>query len=343
MVTILKHKPPIIKSSNYQIFDPDLTEAELFELLSKKRYRKIGEGFSAHVFGATDMSIAIKIFPPLINTLRLNVEHPEEISSISKNSLVRFADVLTSRWKKHDSIQWIRRKAKLIIALAMNVYNTETSKISDELNIKGYEILIQKGLTKGLPTKVISNCLTKLPININRFLKDCYDMPEKIVLQKRFGKEDLLMNKLNTFAKTGDISKCKTMIKDAMDYEIFLWERGVVDTDSSFNILDNLIMLPNGRLQLHDANDITDSKPIAFWFVQEKERDIVETLKHIDNMGIAQFLNRVCCGGICETARKLYGILPEQNRENIIALYLNLSKKILSEKVLTEKWDVACT
>ena len=49
-----------------ELFNAKLTESELANLLAKKTFRKIGEGFSAHVLGATDKSVVLKIFPQLI-------------------------------------------------------------------------------------------------------------------------------------------------------------------------------------------------------------------------------------------------------------------------------------
>lgn len=313
-------------------FDPDLTENEVRDSLSEREFKKIDEGFSAHIFGATDKSVVIKIFPPL------NIGSPHDIVFIKKNSILRYAKFFTARWQKFKIIKLMRQKIKYLIAIFNKSNDSKKNNQSYEPNIRGYEICLRKGLMVNLPTRVISNCLTELNVNIGWVLKSFYEKPNKMILQKRFPKDVLLINRLNEAAKAGDISKCNKMIQDALNYQEFLWRNGVADTDMSFNIFENLIMLPDETLQLHDANDITDSKSAALWFIREKEKDISNIFMKNKKNSNTEFLNHLINSGISETANKLYGVLPSQNRAIIIFYFLNLSQKLLTEEQLSRYW-----
>lgn len=318
-----------------KIFDPSLTETEILDLLSEKVFRKAGQGFSAYVLGATDMSVVLKIFPPL------NIGNPENVEFIQRNPFLRHADLFTSKWQRIPTVKWIRQKAKLLMAMYRNCDNNKQGEISSELSIKGYEICIKKGLMNELPTRFIPNCVSKLSINTGLKLRSYLEQPAKIVLQKRFHEKDLLMNFLKYLAQNQDVIKCNNLIEEAIKYQLSLWRSGAADTDMSFNIFENLILLPNGRLQIHDANDVTDSYSSAIWFIREKEKDMAQIFQGISDGGYSQIFNQTNHSGVSETARKLYSTLPKQNRENLVMLFLNLSRGILSEEVMERNWNKA--
>ena len=316
-------------------FDPKLTEEELMEILSKKEFRKIGIGSSAYVFGDTEKDIVLKIFPPL------SIGNPEDISFIDKRLFLRYADIVTGRWQNLKAIKWIRQKAKSIIAysLSQRPENIEERKKSCEICINGYEISILKGLFKGLPTRVISNCVSTLSLNTSRRLMKYLEQPEKIVVQKFFHEESVLSNVLKLYAKRGDIVSCRKLIKDAVKFQIYLWRNRLTNTDMSFDMFDNLIILQDGNLQIHDVNGINDSLRISIWYIREKEKDISKIFERINRGEYPQFIYKTNSKGIAETARKLYSLLPKDNRDDLTMYFLELCKDILSERIMITNWN----
>ena len=314
-----------------KIFDPYLSGAEIVDMLSKMEFRKIGEGSSAHVFGDDTESIVLKIFPPL------NVGNPQDLEFINKNIFYKYADILTARLQNYRAFNWIRQRAKSIIAVSHSSKNIEQIKKSCELSIKAYEISIKKGLMKGLPTRVIPNCISKLSLNASHKLRSYLLKPDKIIIQKRF-KADVL-NIIKALAIKGDAISSRDIIERVVNFQIHLWRQGLTNTDMSFNMFNSLLLLPDGRFQIHDVNGINDSIKHSRWYIREKEKDISQIFREIEETGFPQSLYSTNRKGISETARKLHTFFPKQYRDDLVMLFLNLSREILSEKVMMTYWE----
>lgn len=315
------------------LFDVNIPDTEIINRLSKMEFRKIGEGSSAHIFGDNTKSIVLKIFPPL------NVGNPQDLEFISKNIFYKYADILTARLQNYRAINWLRQKAKFIIAVSHSSKNIEQIKKSCELSIKAYEISIKKGLMKGLPTRVIPNCVSTLSLNINRNLLSYLLKANKIIIQERFNNNNVVLNVIKLLVKKGDILSSKKLIEGAVNFQVYLWKQGLTNTDMSFNMLDSLLLLSNGEFQIHDVNGINDSIKHSRWYIREKDKDISKIFERINRGEYPQFLYKANNKGIAETARKLYGLLPKGNRDDLVLYFLELSKDILTEKVMIANWN----
>ena len=315
------------------LFDVNIPDTEIINRLSKMKFSKIGEGSSAHIFGDNTKSIVLKIFPPL------NVGNPQDLEFINKNIFYKYADILTARLQNYRAINWLRQKAKFIIAVSHSSKNIEQIKKSCELSINAYEISIKKGLMKGLPTRVIPNCVSTLSLNINRKLLSYLLKPNKIIIQERFNNDDVVLNVIKSLVKKGDILSSKKLIEGAVNFQVYLWKQGLTNTDMSFNMLDSLLLLSNGEFQIHDVNGINDSIKHSRWYIREKEKDISKIFERINRGEYPQFLYKANNKGIAETARKLYDLLPKGNRDDLVLYFLELSKDILTEKVMIANWN----
>lgn len=316
------------------LFNKDISEKQIIGMLSKMEFEKIGEGSTAHVFGDSDMNIVLKIFPPL------NIGNPEDIEFIDKNPILKYADVLSSRWQRFRGVHWIRRKAKNFIAYYQlrNIETHEKKITSSKLSIKAYKISIDYGLMENFPTRIIPNCILEIPIKTNKKLMQFLKQPDHIVLQKRFRKKDILLNVLKILSSKGEVDVCKNLIEKAVNYQAYLWEHGLINTDMSFDMFDNLLLMPDGNLQIHDVNGINNSFKHATWYIHEKEKDIRQIFKKIDEGLFPQFLFKTNRKGISETARKLYSVFSKKNRDSLVIHFLSISRDILSEKVMADRW-----
>lgn len=309
-----------------------LSDEDLYKYLSGMEFTLLGQGASAYVFSNTEETIVLKIFPPL------NVGTSEEFVFIRKNPLLRFADIMSVRWQHVSVVKWLRQKVKFILAIYQSSRNSEKRETSSEMCIRGYERCIDKGLMSGLPTRVIPNFSERLPIKTTRMLRGYLKQPKKMVMQKRFSSDDLLLNVLKRYAVHGDSHLCDHLIDKAIRYNLNMWKLGLVSTDMSFNVFENLIVLPDGCVQLHDANDVVDSFSPALWFVREKEKDLHEITLKMRDGHYPDLLFETSHGSIAESARKLYNTLPHEMRDELVISFLDFSRQILSEDVLKECW-----
>lgn len=316
-----------------RLFDSDLSYEDLVSILSKMEFRMIGHGYSAYVFGEETVNIVIKIFPPL------SVGTADELDFIRKNPFLKYADQISSKWQNTSLIHWLRQKAKFFLAVFQGHGNIEKRESSSELCIRGYERCISKGLMDGLPTRVVPNCFSRLSIKTNPMLKKYLLKPQKIILQQRFNQEDMLLYVLKRLADQNEISECRKFIEKAMEYQIHMWRIGLISTDMSFNIFENLIVLPNMCVQLHDANDVTDSLSPSLWFIREKEKDLDKIFTKLDNKQYPSLLFESDHGSVSETARKLFNILPKNVRDEMIFIFLNKSRSLLSEQIFRQNWN----
>ncbi len=314
------------------LFDLNLVESELIDILSKMEFKKIGEGYAAHVFSDTEQNIVLKFFPPL------SAGGPEELNFIEKNYFLKYADMLTVKWQNHQMIKWIRQKAKSFVALSHSSKNIENKMNACETYIKAYELSVKTGLMKRLPTRVISNCLSQLSLNINQKILNYMLKPNKIVLQERFKDEDVVLNVIKSLVQKGDILSSKKLIEGAVNFQVDLWRQGLTNTDMSFNMLDSLLLLPDGKLQIHDANGINCSIKHSRWYIREKEKDIGLIFREIKEIGYPQSLYATNRKGISGTARKLHTFLPKQYRDDLVMSFLTFSLEVLSENVMMANW-----
>jgi len=317
-----------------RLFNVATTESDIVDILSSMKFKKIGEGSSAHVFGDPTNNVVLKIFPPL------NVVSPEDLEFINKNFILKHADLLTSKWQNFRVVKWLRQKARTIVTLSQskNIDNVEKRNKSSNQSISGYEISVDKGLMDGLPTRVISNCVSKLPINTTNKLMRYLAQPDKIVLQKYFQEKDVLLNCLKIFAEKGDDLVCRRLIEEGVRFQVKLWRKGMTNTDMSFNMLESLLLQSDNNLQIHDVNGITDSLKVSTWYVREKEKDLSNIFNKIKEGGYPQFLYKTNCKGISESARKMYSLFPKRNRDELIMEFLEVSRSVLNEKVMLQNW-----
>ena len=313
-------------------FDFDSTDDDLIKSLSGMEFHVIGQGSSAYVLGNAEGGMVLKIFPPL------NVGTADELVFIRRNSVLRYADFLSAKWQNIYLIKWLRRKAKFILAVFQSSRNIEKRENSSDMCIRGYERCVKQGLMEGLPTRVIPNCCDRLSIKTSRVLRNYLVQPEKIVMQKRFNHDEILLYVIRHHAEKNDTARCVRLIEDAIQYQLHMWALGLISTDMSFNIFENLIVLPDGRLQLHDANDVVDSYSPAMWFIREKEKDLNEIFSGLDKGNYPGLLFRTSHSSISETARKLYNVLPDDIRDELVINFLNHSRQILSEDVFKQHW-----
>jgi len=312
----------------------DLSEDDLISMLSDMDFNMIGHGHWAYVFGDTDNTVVIKVFPPL------NIGTSEELSFIKKNPLLRFADKMSLKWQNISWVNSLRQKAKFVLAIFRSSKNSKKLQDKSDLCVQGYERCISNGLMERFPTRVIPNCCVQLSLKTNRVLKNYLEQPKKIILQKRFKDNELLLNVIKICAERNDIEKCRRYIKMAIDYQVNMWRLGLVSTDMSFNIFENVIVLPDNDLQLHDANDVVNSQSPALWFIREKEKDMAAIFSRLNHGLYPDLLFGVDHGSVSETARKLYNILPKGNRDEVVMNYMDLSQKVLMESVFRKNWKM---
>ena len=313
----------------------DLSEDDLMATLSDRQFNMIGHGHWAYVFGDTDGDVVIKVFPPL------SIGTSDELGFIKKNNLLRFADKMSLKWQNVSWVNYLRQKAKYILAILRSSKNAEKLQGESDLCIQGYKRCINKGLMERFSTRIIPNCCARLSLKTNRVLKGYLEQPKKIILQKRFKDEELLLNVLKECADINDIEKCRRYIEKAIDYQVNMWRLGLVSTDMSFNLFENLIVLPDDDLQLHDANDIVDSQSPALWFIREKEKDMAALSSKLRQGLYPDLLFSIDHSSVSETARKLYNILQKEIRDEVVKHYLNLSQKVLAESVFRKNWKRA--
>jgi len=317
------------------LFDDLLPHEELLQALSQMHFLKIGEGSEAHVFGDSNRNIVLKIFPPI------GVGNVDDIQFIDNSYILRRADILTLKYQNIRLIKWLRQWTKTVISHSLSKKDDhfESRRASSESSIKSYETSIKKGLMENLFTRVIPNFLNVLSVDAPEKTRKFLIIPDKIVLQKRYNDNQLMINVLKGYALDNNLENCDKLIKDAANYQIYLWEHGVTNSDLSFNMLDSLLLLPNGKLQLHDANGIYDSYKTGKWYVYEKEKDIAIIWEEIKKGSYPQFLFKSHRRGISEYARKLYSLLPRKNRDEIVMIFLKNCQDVLSINQFTTSWN----
>ncbi len=316
------------------LFDLDRTEADVVSELAEMAFIKLGEGNSAHVFGDTEHRVVLKVFPPL------NVGTAKELAFIKRNLVLRTADQLSLRWENTAIVRWTRQRAKSLVAAFLSHGNVEKRKCASKSCIRGYEACIARGLMTRLPTRVIPNCMSLLSVRGHGRIMKYLVAPERIVLQKRFHDSDVAIDVLRRSCLQNEtIEQCSEFIEKTIEYQLEMWQLGLVSTDLSFNIFENSIVLPRGGLQLHDANDVSATLTSARWFIREKEQDVHRLFARLDKGEYPKLLFDTDFGSIAETARKLYNLTPADRRDDLVMHFLELARATLNEDTFQKNWE----
>ena len=318
------------------LFDPERTEAEIVNELVKMRFVKIGEGHSARVFCDTDNQIVLKVFPAL------NVGASSELDFIQRNPILSIANQFTLRWENVRIVNYARQRAKSFVSVILSQMNCEDRQYASDYCIRGYEACIEKGLMTRLPTRAISNCMSQLSLNGCGWTKKYLLSPAKIIMQERFHDGDVVINALLSICVKNDpAERCFELIEKAIEYQLMMWRLGLICTDSSFNILDNLIVSSDGELQVHDANDVRVSIESAIQFIRRKEQDLHHVFSRLVDREYPRLLFDTTFGSIAHSARKLYNLLPSDYRDVLVMHFLELSRKTLCEDIFLKNWKIS--
>lgn len=316
------------------LFDPSQTEAEVVNELSKMRFTKIGEGHSAHVFGDTNNRVVLKVFPPL------NVGTAKELSFIQRNPLLRHANRLSLQWGKFRIVQRARQIAKSHVARVLSRGRVEQRLLASQSCIRGYRACTDKGLMTRLPTRVIPNCLSRLSVGGHGRAMAYLVAPSEIVMQARFHESDVAISVLRKGCMRNDaMGGMHELIEKVMEYQLVMWEMGLVSTDLSCNVFENSIILADGSVQLHDANDVTGSLASAQWFIREKEQDLHRIFSRFNNGEYPKCLYDTDLASIAETARRLHQVLPARHRDDLVMRFLESARTVLCKQTFEKHWE----
>ena len=318
------------------LFDPVRTDAEIVDELVRMSFVRVGEGHSAHVFGDTDNRVVLKVFPPL------NVGTPKELAFIRRNPILRNVDRLTIRFENVRVVQWARNRAKSLVAAILSSIKVQERDLGTESCIRGYKACIDKGLMTRLPTRVISNCMSRLSVKGHGRLMKYLIRPRNIILQKRFHERDVLTNVLReTCLRDGAAEQCTAFIEQAIEYQLAMWRTGLISRDPIFNIFENFIVLPDGTLQLHDANAVIESHASALRFIRDKEQDIHQVFSRLGNGGYPKLLYDTDFDSIARTARELHRLLCTDYRDDLVMHFLERARNTLCEDAFRKNWGGA--
>lgn len=316
------------------LFDPNRPEALVVNELVTMSFAEIGKGHSAYVFGDSDGQVVLKVFPPL------NSGSAKELAFIKKNPVLAILDQASLRWENVRMAKRVRQGAKTLVAAFLSRSSVEKRESVSEKCIRGYEACIDKGLMECLPTRVISNCMSKLSVRGSDRIIHYLVKPTKIILQARFRDDDLAVTVLQkNCLKNGTHDECYELVEKAIEYQLMMWRMGLVCNDASFNILENSIVLPDGRLQLHDANNVRQSLESGLSFIREKQQDMHELFSRLDNGEYPTLLYDTNFSSVAETARKLYVLLPADRRDDLVMFFLKLARKTLREETFRKNWN----
>jgi hypothetical protein len=316
-----------------QIFDQDIGDEEIATLLARMSFSKIAQAHSAHVFGDSENLVVIKVFPGV------SVGPARNLTFIQRNASLRVANRMSLYWSNVTLVKWLRHQAKIQLAKTLSRQNDEHDC---QLSIDGYKACITNGLMTELPTRVIPNCLSQLKCSDRKSVPEYLLKPNEIVVQERFTESDVVLKQLQIMARSenADVA-CESLIRQVVEYQKSMWQMGLISTDLSFNVFENLILLPNGEVQLHDANDVAVSLKEAKWFIREKETDMNSIFEKIENGGFPSLLFDANFATVAESARKLYQVLPRTIRESLVLLYLSLARITLCEQTFQANWKVS--
>ena len=204
--------------------------------------------------------------------------------------------------------------------------------------IDGYRRCITNGVMKGLPTRIIPNCISELSLKSDRWAASQLLNPNEIVVQRFFDTNCLVLNAIRAHAVAGNKLACERLVEQAVSYELSLWERGLMCMDTSFNVFENLLVLPNGCLQLHDAY-VTSSTNSINWFLREKRKDLASIAGGLTENYPRLLYKSTSVGSISESARKLYHALPPNYRDDLVMLFFDRVRELMTEDSFQQHWN----
>jgi hypothetical protein len=316
------------------LFDPDRSEGDIVAELAKMRFIKVGQGSSAYVYGDTDGRVVLKVFPPLgLGTL-------SESAFLTKNPIFRVANRLSLCWEQMPMISRLRDAAKSRVVEFLSRRSSPQREVAAATSLLGYEACIEKGLMTHLPTRILPNCVRDVSLDGQGRLIEYLAKPARIVLQKRFRDSETGTKVLLQRCKEKEtLERCFELVETAVRYEMTMWQMGLTNTDMSFNVFDNSIVLPDGSLQLHDASSIRVWQ--TEWYLRYKEQDLQDVFSRIDKGEYPAVLYDGDIASIRETARRLHRLLPTDCRDDVIKYFLESSRKLLRYEVYQANWGQA--
>ncbi len=316
------------------LFNPEMPEERILEELRQMRFVPVGEGHAARVYGDTHNRIVLKVFPPL------RIGSAREVQFIQRNAVLRYVDRFTVRWGRLAPVRWVRSSAKAVLARCLSRRNPDARKRAGDRYIEGYRACIAKGVMDGLPTRIIPNWLPQLDVNVSRLLRPYLAKPREAIMQQRFPNDAVVGAVLEATCRDGAaIEECCALVEKAVGNMIQLWQHGLADLDGRFPIFDNQVVLPDGTVQLFDANNISASREHAFEFVRAKEEELAGIITRLNAGDYPQLLFDTEAASVADTGRLLYQRLPKQMRDPLVKHYLQSAADVLSERTFIQNWQ----
>ncbi|MDY0171045.1 MAG: hypothetical protein RBS80_31185, partial [Thermoguttaceae bacterium] len=236
------------------LFNPEVPDDIVLGQLRHMRFVPLGEGHAARVYADTEQRLVLKVFPPL------RIGSAREVRFIERNPLLRRLERASVRWEENAAVRWLRSKAKAALAGWLSRRNPEARRRAGERYVEGYRLCITRGLMEGLPTRIIPNWLPQLAIACSPSLRPYLASPAEAVMQRQFDPHTVVGAVLARMCKARDsLQQCCELIDRAVQNALRLWEHGLVDTDRRLPVLENQIVLPDGTIQLYDANNVMAS------------------------------------------------------------------------------------
>lgn len=308
----------------------------VLEELRHMRFVSVGEGHAARVYADPQHRLVLKVFPPL------RIGSAREVRFIERNPLLRRLERLSVRWEENVAVRWLRSKAKAALARWLSRRNPEARHRAGERYVEGYRLCIARGLMDGLPTRIIPNWLPQLEIACSPSLRPYLASPAEAVMQRQFDPSDVVAAALVRMCEAGDsLEQCCSLIDRAVQNALRLWEHGLVDTDRRFPVLENQIVLPDGTIQLYDANNVIASWEQAVAFVSEKQHDLDNIATNLEEGHYPDLLFSTEGTSVADAARTLYRRLPDDGRDVLVKHFLHCAHTTLREDVLRKHWSAA--
>jgi hypothetical protein len=318
------------------LFNPEVSDDIVLEQLRHMRFIPLGEGHAARVYADPEHRLVLKVFPPL------RIGSAREVRFIDRNPLLRRLERLSVRWEETAAVRWLRSKAKAALARWLSRRNPEARRRAGERYVEGYRLCIAGGLMNGLPTRIIPNWLPQLEIACSPSLRPYLASPAEAVMQQQFDPSAVVGAALARTCEGRDsLQQCCAFIDRAVNNAHRLWEHGLVDTDRRFPVLENQIVLPDGTIQLYDANNVMASWTEAVAFVQEKQHDLDNIAAKLDGDDYPGLLFATESSSVADAARILYRRLPEHGRDPLVKHFLRCARSTLRDDVLRKHWSAA--
>ncbi len=318
------------------LFNPDVSDSRVLEELRRMRFVPFGEGHAARVYAATEHRLVLKVFPPL------RIGSAREVRFIDRNPLLHRLERLSARWEDLAPVGWFRNAAKAVLAHWLSRRNPDARRRAGERYVEGYRLCITRGLMDGLPTRIIPNWLSELEVSCSPSLRSYLASPAEAVMQRQFNAADIVGAAIATTCRVRDsLQECYQLIDRAVHNVRRLWEHGLVDTDGRFPVLANQIVLPDGAIQLYDANNVMESWEQAVAFVRAKQRDLDTIAERLGKGDYPGLLFATEGTSVADSARILYRRLPTESRDALVKHFLCRAADMLREDKLRCHWLAA--